>query len=122
MRERENTMGEITVSVTFPNILQEDLEAFKKHADDAIAVVRGEPGTLQYDWFLSEDRTRCVVKERYGDCAGLLAHLANVGPLLGPLAALGGGLDVQVFGDLSPQARKAVGSGGAALYSFFAGK
>ncbi|QLJ06490.1 antibiotic biosynthesis monooxygenase [Streptomyces sp. NEAU-sy36] len=115
-------MGEITVSATFPNILKENLEAFKKHADEAIAVVRGEPGTLQYDWYLSEDRTRCVVKERYGDCEGLLAHLVNVGPLLGPLAALGGGLDLQVFGDLSPQAREAVGSGGAALYAFLAGK
>ena len=37
----------------------------------------GEPGTLDYEWYLSEDGRRLHIYERYADAAATLVHLAN---------------------------------------------
>ena len=37
----------------------------------------GEPGTLHYEWYLSEDGRRLHVYERYADAAAALAHLGT---------------------------------------------
>jgi hypothetical protein len=34
--------------------------------------------TLRYDWFISDDGTRCEVREGYVDADGLLEHAHNV--------------------------------------------
>lgn len=44
-----------------------------------------DSGTLQYDWFLSGDRSECLVYERYRDSAALLEHLANLGDTMAAL-------------------------------------
>ena len=36
-----------------------------------------EPGTLDYEWYLSEDGRRLHIYERYADAAATLAHLGN---------------------------------------------
>lgn len=38
-----------------------------------------EPGTLDYEWSLSADGTRCHTFERYADSAAVMAHLGNFG-------------------------------------------
>ena len=35
--------------------------------------------TLRYDWFLSDDGTRCEVREGYVDADALLEHARNIG-------------------------------------------
>lgn len=115
-------MGEILVSATFPNLSKDNLEEFKRRAEEAVAVARDEPGTLQFDCFLSADQTKCVVRERYASSEAMLAHLSNIGPLLGPLAKLGGGLDSEVFGDLSPELRQVLAPAVPTLYSHLTGK
>lgn len=47
-----------------------------------------DKGTLQYDWFLNEDETVCTVIERYKDSDALLAHIGNLGDLLGQLVTI----------------------------------
>ena len=37
----------------------------------------GEPGTLVYEWYLSEDGRRLHIYERYADAAATLVHLGN---------------------------------------------
>ena len=37
----------------------------------------GEPGTLDYEWYLSEDGRRLHIYERYADAAATLVHLGN---------------------------------------------
>jgi quinol monooxygenase YgiN len=58
-------MGNIQLRATFPNIANDKLGEFKELAQKAVVAVRGESGALQYDWFLSDDQTKCVVLEKY---------------------------------------------------------
>ncbi len=36
-----------------------------------------DKGTTQYDWFLNENRSECVIRERFKDSTALLEHIAN---------------------------------------------
>ncbi|OMC36750.1 hypothetical protein A5740_00315 [Mycobacterium sp. GA-1841] len=114
-------MGSIQLRATFPSIASEQLEAFKALAQQAVVAVRGESGALQYDWFLNESQTTCVVLEKYQDSAAVLAHLANAGAVIGQLAALGGGLDIEVFGDVSPELQQALAAAKPAVFASFIG-
>ena len=96
-------MEKIQVSAVFPNIAPGDLTEFKRVAAEALKLTIPEPGTLHYDWFFSEDETKCVVREIYADSDAMLAHLGNVGDLLGRLVELGGGLEPEGFGSPSAE-------------------
>ena len=55
------------------------LDEFKRQAGAIIAQAKAkDPGTLQYDWFLSEDGTECEVREIYESSDALLAHVVNI--------------------------------------------
>ncbi len=51
------------------------LAEFKSIAQSMIEGVWQEPGTLQYEWYLSSDETSCRVLETYADAAAVNAHL-----------------------------------------------
>lgn len=114
-------MGSIRLRATFPSIAKDKLEAFKALAQEAVVAVRGEAGAQQYDWFLSDDQTKCVVLEKYENGEAVLAHMASSGALIGQLAALGGGIELEVFGDLSPELKQALAAASPATYAPFAG-
>jgi quinol monooxygenase YgiN len=38
-----------------------------------------EPGTVNYEWFVSADESTCHIYERYADSAALMRHLGNFG-------------------------------------------
>ena len=59
----------IQVTATFPSIAPANLAEFKEAASRAVELTTSEPGALQYDWSLSGDETKCVVRER--DICGL---------------------------------------------------
>ena len=115
-------MEQIQATATFPAIAADNLGEFKQLAGEALDAARGEPGTLQYDWFFSDDGTRCVVRETYRSSDDVLAHLGNVGPLLGRLVELGGGLELEVFGEPSPALRDATAAFQPLTYSYLQGK
>ena len=114
-------MDQLQVTATFPNIASENLAEFKQVAARALESARGEPGTVQYDWFFNDDESRCVVRETYANSEAVLAHLGNTGELLGKLIELGG-FQVEVFGDPSAQLMEAAAALQPSTYSYFQGK
>src|SRR6478609_9185752 len=94
-------MEQLQVNATFPSISADAADQFTQLAAEALVTIRGEPGTLAHDWYVSDDGARCVVRETYASSDAFLAHLAGAGPLLGRLVELGGGLELDVFGEPS---------------------
>ena len=42
------------------------LDGIKQHANECIQrVTEKDPGTVQYDWFISSDNTECEIRETY---------------------------------------------------------
>jgi hypothetical protein len=111
-------MEQLQVSATFPGISPDAADQFRQLAAEALATIRGEPGTLRHDWFYGDDGGRCVVRETYVSSDAFLAHLANAGPLLGRLVELGGGLDLEVFGEPSAALLDAIAAFQPRVYSY----
>ena len=79
------------------------LEGFKALAADCMQTVRAkDSGTLQYDWFLNEAQTECVVQEAYRDSESVLEHIANLGATLGAILSVGD-WTFEVLGSPSPE-------------------
>jgi quinol monooxygenase YgiN len=96
-------MDSLQVSAKFPDIPTADLAEFKEVAAEALTITKSEQGVLQYDWFFDDEETVCVVLETYQDSEALLAHIANVGDAFGRLVELGGGCELEMFGEPSAQ-------------------
>ena len=43
------------------------------------ATENDEPGALNYEWWLSDDKNTCHIYERYVDSAATMLHLGNFG-------------------------------------------
>ena len=55
------------------------LNGVKQHASACIQrVTEKDPGTIQYDWFISSDKTECEIRETYENSETFLAHLSNL--------------------------------------------
>ena len=115
-------MEQIQASATYPTIAADNVSEFKRLAAELLEAVRGEAGTLQFDWFFSDDGSQCVVRETYVGSDAVLAHIGNVGPFLGRLIELGGGLKLEVFGEPSAKLRDAIAAFEPTIYSFVQGK
>ena len=85
------------------------------------AVQMGEPGTLEYQWWLSEDGSRGLLKETFDSSESLLTHLANVGPNLPELLAIAPITRFEVFGEVSDAAREALDPLGAQYFDHIVG-
>src|SRR5437867_5650074 len=72
------TMSKLQVSAKM-KIRDGMLEGFKEQAAKCISQAREkDPGTLQYDWFLSDDKNACEIRETYENSEALLAHVTNL--------------------------------------------
>jgi quinol monooxygenase YgiN len=84
------------------------LEEFKVLAAECMRTVREQDsGTLQYDWFLNEAQTECVIRETYRDSEAVLEHIANLGAALAAILRAGN-WTFEVFGSPSPRLVEAV--------------
>jgi quinol monooxygenase YgiN len=55
-----------------------ELASFRALMSDMVtAIETNEPGTLNYELFISEDERTCHIYERYRDAEAVRAHLAN---------------------------------------------
>lgn len=55
------------------------IEEFKKLVQEmSRAVEASEPGTIEYEFYLDSDGTKCVVHETYANSEAALAHIAGV--------------------------------------------
>lgn len=116
-------MDRIQVTVTFPKISKDNLDKFKALAGEALKIAADEPGVLQYDWFFNADETRCLVRETFENSDAILTHLRNVGEILGPVAQLGGGIEIEMFGGSpSDELVQALAMFRPTHYPFFQGK
>jgi len=115
-------MDEIHIITTFPNIPPENLDEFKKLVAQAVAITRGDDATLRYDYYLSDDGTKCVSPHSHASSDALLAHMAKVGELLGPMAEKGGGVEVVVLGEPSAQLLEAAAAFDPMVYGHLDGK
>ena len=69
-------MFEVTARI---KIRDRELDGFKEQAAELMRQTREkDTKTLRYDWFISDDGTRCEVREGYVDADGLLEHAHNV--------------------------------------------
>ncbi|HEX5074162.1 MAG TPA: antibiotic biosynthesis monooxygenase [Gemmatimonadaceae bacterium] len=48
-------------------------------AEMAAATERGEPGALDYEWYVTDDGRRLHLFERYADAGAAMTHLATFG-------------------------------------------
>ena len=55
------------------------LETFRSLMEEMVASTRGEPGTLIYEWYVSDDGRVVHLIERYADSAATVAHVATFG-------------------------------------------
>ena len=95
------------------------LEDFRRIAEKCMKSVRTkDSGTLQYDWFFSNDHSECVVHERYRDSNAVIEHNANLGATLRELletcSASG-----EVFGTPSPELVVALKRADVRIYSLY---
>ena len=57
-------------------------EEFERLSAQAMEIVRAkDSGTLQYDTYMNDDRSECVIIERYRDSAAAIEHAANLADL-----------------------------------------
>ncbi len=103
-------MSRLQATAVFPNIAGTDLAQFKQFAAQALDITKSEAGNLQYDWFFNADETKCLVRETYASSDAVLEHMGNMGELLEQLAQLGGGLEIEVFGEPSAELSNALGA------------
>ena len=69
-------MFEVTARL---KVREGELDGFKQQAAEMMRETREQDTkTLRYDWFISDDGTRCEVREGYVDADGLLEHGHNV--------------------------------------------
>lgn len=119
-------MSKLYVTVRL-KIREGKLEGFKRQAAEIMSLVREkDKGTLQYDWFLSSDKTECEIREAYESSEAFMAHRANVREALIKLFEQFATDHTAVFlGDPSPQlleAAKAMkGKMSWKVYSFLQG-
>jgi len=93
------------------------LEEFKRVASQFMQVARTkDTGTLQYELYLNEDQTECLVLERYRDVQSLLQHQNNLGRLMDALlkTCTGSG---EACGKATPELIKALAGSPVRLFS-----
>jgi quinol monooxygenase YgiN len=112
----------VQVTARFANVSDGNREAFRRVAADALAISRREPGVLRYDWFFDDAGTVCVVQETYEDSSALVAHIANLGDTFAKLVELGGGCQLELFGDPPSVADPGAGVQRSVFRSRFQGK
>lgn len=115
-------MHPFTVTVRFPNIEPSQLADFKQQAAELVEISRQEPGTVRYDYYLNADETVCVVHEVFANSAACLSHMVGVGTKLGRLMILGGGMEIECFGNPSAELIAATAPLAPVIYSILDGK
>jgi hypothetical protein len=71
-------------------------EEFRRLSDEMVAKSKGEPKCLYYGFSFDGDEAHC--REGYDDAEGLLAHLDNVGALLGEALKIADIIRLEVHG------------------------
>jgi quinol monooxygenase YgiN len=81
-------------------------EEYLRLSAEANAIVAAkDSGTLQYDLFLNDDQTECMIVERYRDSEAAMEHATNLGHLFDDVLATVTIVHGELLGDLSDELR-----------------
>jgi quinol monooxygenase YgiN len=82
------------------------LDEFKRLSAQAMEIVRTkDTGTLQYDTYINDDQSECVVIERYRDSKAAIEHAANLSDLFEPILATVTVVHGELLGEPSAELR-----------------
>jgi quinol monooxygenase YgiN len=111
----DHQMSDVVRWVLELNIKDGELENFNTLMNDMVEATKAnEPGTANYEWFVSGDGKQCHICERYVDSAAVMAHLANFGEKFAErFLAILDPTRLVVYGDPSSEARNALAGLGA---------
>lgn len=94
---------------------------FKETIPQLIAKVKAnEPGAEAYNWYFNSEGNICHVVETYSDSDAVMAHMGNVGELLGKLMAISD-LSGDIYGSLSEELQAAMGTLPVNQFNFYQG-
>ncbi len=116
-----DTLTENVYWVLVADVKEGQQDALRQLATRFADKTKAEPGALAYEWSLSERGDRLHIYERYADSEAALAHLANVGPVLGDLMALVTPVRLDCYGRVSDAFREATKDLPMAYYTQFEG-
>ncbi len=95
------------------------LEEFKRLSAQCMEIVRTkDTGTLQYEIYFNDDRSECVVLERYRDSEALIEHAAHLGDLMGAILATGS-VSGELLGEPSAELRAKLADSPVRLFTHF---
>jgi hypothetical protein len=98
------------------------LEEFKVLANAVIEKVKAnEPNTLSYELYLSKDGSQCHVAETYRDSDAVMAHLGNIGEILGSVLEVAPLTRFKLYGNPSDEVRQALEPLGTQFFDEFSG-
>lgn len=103
------------------------LDGFKRQAAEVMRHTKEkDTETLRYDWFISDDGTRCEVREGYVEADSVIDHTHHVGEVRAKLFRdFASGHDMTLYGEPSPALAAALESMGSAVtytkFSLFQG-
>lgn len=104
------------------SILDGKIKEFKELAAEIIYTVEAtEPDTLSYEWFLTNDETKCYVVQLYKDSGAALFHLRNIRNLLSPFHEVAPLTDLMIFGSLSDELIETIEPIGAKIFEHWDG-
>jgi quinol monooxygenase YgiN len=107
--------GQIHINAVFSDIDPNRLDEFKALAHELLRITNDDDGVQNYDWYVSDDGTRCVVRETYVDSAAVLAHLPLVNEHLARMGEICGAVEGDILGDASPDLQAMTGASGVHL-------
>ena len=95
------------------------LEEFKRLSAQVMQIVETtDTGTLQYDIYLNDDQSECIVVELYQDSSALMRHAEDVGPLMEAIFATAA-VESVMLGEPSEEVRAAISGSGVRLFTPF---
>ena len=87
-------------------------EEYKRLSAQAMEIVRTkDSGTLQFDIYLNDDESECMVIERYRDSAAAIEHWENLGDLSETILATVSVVHGEVLGEVSAELRANLADG-----------
>src|ERR1700676_623310 len=78
-RAKENMMTERVTWVNELAVKAGKLETFRELMEEMVSGARNQPGTLAYEWYISNDGATVHVVETYADSAAVVAHHVSEG-------------------------------------------
>ena len=117
-------MAKMFAVAIFPKIAPENLEQFKKVAEEMLVNVNEQDSILRYDMFFTQDNSSCAVLEEYSSPEGVFEHIKKNSKYLEQLTALGGKIEGSIFpmNDKGEALDEIKRNWDARVHSYFVGK